>query len=261
MKSKGTGAKGLIRLLIPILVLLMFGGGQWLLAQTEGKPVWEFGLSGELFSRGIKWQEESSTLKSTNATLALIIREITSIINLTIYGGIGMPRPNGIIFDRLPLTLEYQAGSLNGLLAGVRAEARALPASDFNFGLVAEVTSFSGFNKNFDLKGLVVPATATARLSWIQATAGFIVTYDALENSQPFLEIAGSYLQGKFRMKEVIEDLSGEQTVTIKSSGYASITAGWNFYLVDKITVVPRVRFIPGTRSTFGGSLSIFYGF
>lgn len=243
------------------LWLLFFACNSALQAQSQTKTDWEFGLTGELSARGIKWAEESSTLKATNILLELRARNLGNIINLSVFGGLGLPRPNGVTFEQLPLTLEYQGGSLSGLLIGARAEARLLQASDFNFGLAGEFSSYLGFKKDFALTGLVVPGTATAQPSWSQATGGLLITYDALEDSQPFLEVAASYFWGNFKMTEKIEDLEGEEKVRLKGSSYISITAGWSFFLVDKITVVPRVRIFSGSKTAIGAGLSLYYGF
>ncbi len=262
MKERAGKAKRLAAILIIGLTWsLLLAAGPALQAREQQKPVWEFGLTGELFSRGIKWSDQTTTLKSTNLMFELRARNLGNLFNLSFFGGLGLPRPNGVVFDQLPLTLQYQGGSITGLLFGARAEARLLPASDFNFGLMAEFSSYLGFKKEFALSGLVVPATATATPSWSQASGGLRVTYDALEGSQPFLEVAGSYFWGKFKMKEKIEDLEGEQSVNLKGVSYVSITAGWSFFLVDKITLVPKVRIFPGSRTGIGGGLSIYYGF
>lgn len=241
--------------------LLLFASSSALQAQSQNKIAWEFGLTGELSARGIRWAEESSTLKATNILLELRARNLGNIFNLSVFGGLGLPRPNGVTFEQLPLTLEYQGGSLSGLLIGTRVEARLLQASDFNFGLAGEFSSYLGFKKDFALTGLVVPGTATAQPSWSQATGGLLITYSALEGSQPFLEVAGSYFWGNFQMTEKIEDLEGQEKVKLKGSSYISITAGWSFFLVDKITVVPRVRILPGSRTAIGAGLSLYYGF
>ncbi|MCX8160416.1 MAG: hypothetical protein N3G18_05745 [Candidatus Saccharicenans sp.] len=262
MKESAGKAKRLAGVLVVGLALILLSAGPRVLrAQDRGGPAWEFGLSGELYARGIKWADQTSTLKATNMMLELRARNLGNRFNLSFFGGLGLPRLNGVVFDQLPLTLEYQGGSITGLLFGARAEARLLPASGFNFGLVAEFASCLGFNKNFALSGLVVPGTATATPSWSQASGGLRVTYDALEGSQPFIEVAGSYFWGKFKMNEKIEDLEGEQTVDLKGVSYVSITAGWSFFLVDKITVVPKVRIFPGSRTGIGAGLSIYYGF
>lgn len=262
MKERDRKAKRLAKFLaVGLTLLLLSASGQALRARDQEKTSWEFGLAGELFARGINWSDQTTTLKATNMMLELRARNLGNIFNLSFFGGLGLPRPNGVVFDRLPLTLEYQGGSISGLLFGARAEVRLLPASDFNFGLLAEFSSCLGFKKDFALSGLVVPGTATATPSYSQASGGLIVTYDALEGSQPFLEVAGSYFWGKFRMKEKIEDLEGDEAVDLKGSGYVSITAGWSFFLVDRITVVPRVRIFPGSRTTIGAALGIYYGF
>lgn len=262
MKERARKTKRQAGLLAVGLTLwLLLASGQALRAQGQENTSWEFGLTGELYARGIKWADQTTSLKSTNMMLELRARNLGNIFNLSFFGGLGLPRPNGVVFDQLPLTLEYRGGSIAGLLFGARAEASLLPASDFNFGLLAEFSSYLGLKKDFALSGLVVPGTATASPSWSQATGGLRITYDALEGSQPFLEVAGSYFWGKFKMKEKIEDLEGEQTVDLKGSSYVSITAGWSFFLVDKITVVPKVRIFPGSKTGIGGGLSIYYGF
>ncbi|MCR4396648.1 MAG: hypothetical protein NUW07_07960 [Candidatus Saccharicenans sp.] len=259
--NKRTRMANPMALFLGASLLLLFAGGSALQAQSQDQTTWEFGLTGELAARGIKWAEETSTLKATNALLELRARNLGHIFNLSVFAGLGMPRPNGVIFAQLPLTLEYQGGSLSGLLVGTRVEARLLKTSDFNFGLAGEFSSYLGFKKDFALSGLVVPGTATAQPSWSQASGGLLVTYDGLEGSQPFLEVAGSYFWGNFKMTEKIEDLEGEESVKLKGSSYVSITAGWSFFLVDKITVVPRIRIFPGSKSTIGVGLSLYYGF
>lgn len=262
MKEGTEKAKGLVKVLATGLTLaLLFIALPALQARAQEKPIWEFGLTGELYGRGIKWSDQTTTLKATNLLIELRARNLGQIFNLSFFGGLGLPRPNGVVFDQLPLTLEYQGGSITGLLFGARAEARLLPASDFNFGLMAEFASYLGFKKDFALSGLVVPGTATASPSWSQASGGLKVTYDGLEGSQPFLEVAGSYFWGQFKMQEKIEDLEGEQKVDLKGASYVSITAGWSFFLVDRITLIPKIRVFPGSKTGIGGGLSIYYGF
>ena len=264
MKAKRTSAKrSLLRWVAPLMFLLLLLCLQNLRAQSSAghQSAWEFGLTGELFNRGLKWEEQTSSLKATNLLLEIRGRNLSNFFNLRMFAGLEQARLNGIIFDQLPITLEYQGGALSGLIFGARADARFYRTSTFSLGVLADFTSYIGFKKSFTMQGFVVPAEATAEPAWAQASVGLMVAYDGLENSQPYLEVAGSLLWGAFKMTERIEDLSGEQSVDLKGSGYLSLTFGWNFFLVDKITVSPRIRVFPGSKTAVGAGITFFYGF
>jgi hypothetical protein len=264
MKTRLRKAKRPAWFLAVLLVTLFLApGSKGLMAQNQAqnKAAWQYGLTGELFNRGIKWEDQTSTLKSTNIMLELEGRNLANRFNLRLLAGLELARMNDLLFENLPITLEYQGGNITGIIFGARADTRLFSASDFNIGVLAEFVSYVGFKKSFDMSGLPVPGKATAEPDWAQASGGLMVTYEALEGNQPFLELAASYLWGSFKMTEQIEDLQGAQTVDLKSSGFLSITLGWNFFLVDKITVTPRVRLFPASKSAIGGGLSIYYGF
>ncbi|MDD8031042.1 MAG: hypothetical protein PHQ25_03485 [Acidobacteriota bacterium] len=250
-------------LVVLLVILCLSGGSQTLMAQSQtwNKTTCQYGLTGELFNRGIKWEDQTSTLKSTNIMLEFKARNLANRFNLRLFGGLELAKMNGLLFENLPITLEYQGGNITGIIVGVRADTKLFTVSNFNIGVLAEFASYFGFKKSFEMTGFPVTAEAKAEPDWAQASGGLMVSYEALAGSQPFLELAVSHLWGSFKMTEQIEDLVGAQTVDLKSAGLLSITLGWNFFLVDKITITPRISLYPASKFAMGGGLSICYGF
>ncbi len=250
-------------LAVLLVILFLSGGNQKLMAQSQAwnKTTWQYGLTGELFNRGIKWEDQASTLKSTNIMLDFKARNLANRLNFRLFGGLGLTKMNGLLFENLPITLEYQGGNVTGIIFGARADTRLFTVSNFNIGALAEFASYIGFKKSFEMAGFPVTSEAKAEPDWAQVSGGLMVTYEALAGSQPFLELAVSHLWGSFKMTEQIEDLEGTQTIDLKSAGLFSITLGWNFFLVDKITLTPRISLFPASKFAVGVGLSICYGF
>jgi hypothetical protein len=265
MLSKAIRAKRSSCRVLAILLFILFTGfgGQMLLAQSSPgtKATWEIGLTTDLFNRGIKWGNESSTLKSLNLMLEARAKNLGGLFNLNLFAGLGNTNLNGMVFDYLPITLDYEGGSISGIILGLGIDKTVFTASSFNFGWMADFAFDVGFKKSFILEDFITPGEAQAEPDWAQASAGIFVLYDGLEKVQPFLQIAGSKLWGNLKMTEKIEDLIGGQSQDLKGAGIMSITLGWNISLSQKIHLTPRVRVYPGSKTAVGGGLSLFYAF
>jgi len=249
-------------MVVSLLTLLVAFSGQSLLAQTNNriKATWQVGLTADMFNRGIKWGDQTSMLKSMNFMLEARTRNLGGFFNLSLFGGLAITNLNGVIFDRLPITLDYEAGGISGVIFGLGIDKEVLSASDWKFGLIADMTAFIGFKKTFAIEGFVLPGEATAEPDWAQASGGLFVLYDGFEKIQPFLQVAASKFWGNFKMSEKIEDLTGEESKDLKASGFLSVTLGWNISLSQRLCLIPRVRVYTGNKTAIGGGLSLFYG-
>jgi len=264
MTSEAGKAKKIWRsMLILLFVVLALTPAQALFAKShpEKTTVWEYGLTVDLYNRGIKWTDQTSTLKSLNLMLDLKAKNLSNFLDLNLFAGLGNTSLNGLLFEHLPRGLDYQGGQISGLIFGVKAGADLFSASDFIFGATADFATYLSFNKTFPIEDLVVNGQAKAEPSWSQASAGIVITYDGFENIQPFIEANLSFLWGQFKMTEIIEDLEGAQTINIKNSTLMSLTLGWNISLADKISLIPKVRAFPGKKTIIGAGLSFVYGF
>lgn len=47
---------------------------------------------------------------------------IGGTVDLTLFAGLGQTDLNGLVFNQLPITLDYQAGGINGLIIGLAAD-------------------------------------------------------------------------------------------------------------------------------------------
>lgn len=249
-------------LILGIFVLLVFSH-QMLQAQgsSGNKSTWKMGLTADYFARGIKWDDNNSTLKSLNLMLETRAQNLGGLFNLNLFAGLGNTNLQGLTFDHLPITLDYEGGSISGIIFGLGVDRTFFSTSSFNFGLMADFTSYIGFKKSFALEGFVVPGEAQSEPDWAQASAGIFILYDGWEKVAPFLQVAASKLWGTFKMSEKIEDLTGEETKDLKDAGLLSFTLGWNIDLSEKISLIPRIRVYTGNKTAFGGGISFFYAF
>ncbi|MGB9893709.1 MAG: hypothetical protein ACPLRA_04795 [Candidatus Saccharicenans sp.] len=258
-RAKRMGKVGLLCLALTFFLAIapaIFGQNR------SAKPTtWEYGLTAEFYNRGIKWADQTSSLKSLNLVLDLRAKNLANFLNLNLFAGLGNTSLNGTYFDYLPVSLDYQGGQISGIIFGAKAGTDFFSTSDFIFGATVDFASYLSFNKTFPMENLVVPGQIKAEPNWSQVTAGLMITYDGFENIQPFLEVGASFLWGQFKMTETIEDLEGQQTIDLKNSTFISIILGWNINLTNKISLVPRIRFFPGSKAAVGGGLSFVYGF
>ncbi|HRD02411.1 MAG TPA: hypothetical protein PLP57_07195 [Candidatus Saccharicenans sp.] len=222
---------------------------------------WEFGLRFDLFNRGTKWDQTTSTLKALNLMAEARGKNLGGTVDLNLFAGLGSTDLNGVVFSQLPITLDYQAGRITGLVVGLGADWPLIYASDFRLGLTADFMTWIGFNKKFAIEGFVFPGEAKAEPDWAQASGGIFAAYEGYENVEPFFDITVSALWGTFNMTENIQDLSGEEEKKIKGSGLLSISLGCHLKLTEKLYLTPVARFYPASKFGLAGSLGLYYAF
>ncbi|HEK85964.1 MAG: hypothetical protein ACPLZD_08530 [Candidatus Saccharicenans sp.] len=244
-----------------LFFLLLIYTGQALLAESssENKTSWQMGLSTDLFNRGVKLGSDKLTLKSLSFLLEARAMNLPGLFDLDLYAGLNKSKLNGALFDHLPITLDYEAGYISGLIFGGKISKGLLKSSNFRFGLTADFTTYIGFKKTYTLSDFVVPANVQAEPDWAMASGGIFVLYDGFVDNQPFLEITFSKLWGTFKVTETIQDLTGQQSKNLKDAGPLSLTLGWNINLTKDIIFIPRVRIYTGSRTTIGAGLSLLY--
>lgn len=230
-------------------------------AELNQAASWDFGLRFDFFNRGIKRDETTSTLKALHLVAEARGKNLGGTVNLTLFAGLGQTDLNGLVFNELPITLDYQAGRISGLIIGLAADWPLIYKSDFKLGLTADFMTWLGFKEKFAIEGFVFPGEAKAEPDWSQASGGVFATYEGYENVAPFLKVKISGLWGTFKMTENMEDLSGEEKKSLKGSGLMAISLGCYLKLTDRLYLTPVVEFYPAGKSSLAASLAIFYAF
>ena len=222
---------------------------------------WDCGLRFDFFNRGIKRDEISSTLKSLHLVAEAHGKNLGGTVDLTLFAGLGQTDLNGLVFNQLPVTLDYQAGGINGLIFGLAADWPLIYKSDFKLGLTADFMTWFGFKKKFAMEGFVFPGEARAEPDWSQASGGIFAAYEGYENAEPFIKVKISGLWGTFKMTENIQDLSGEENKSLKGSGLMAVTLGCHLKLTVRLYLTPVAEFYPASKSGLAASLGVLYTF
>ncbi|MDD8020405.1 MAG: hypothetical protein PHU81_04350 [Acidobacteriota bacterium] len=265
MLSKKSRGQRCLWLMFVLIIFLAPGLKTQVKLQAESdfnQPAsWELGLRFDLFNRGIKWDSTTSSLKGMNLVAEARGKNLGGTVDLTVFAGAGNTNLNGMLFDQLPITLDYQAGSITGLILGLAADWPLTRISDFRLGLTADFTTWIGFKRKFIIEDFISPGEAGAEPDWAQASGGLFAVYEGYQNVEPFLDITFSVLWGTFKMTEKIEDLNGEENKSIKGSGLLGISLGCDWKLSDKLYLRPVVRCYPASKFGLSGSLSLSYDF
>jgi len=254
--------KRMARLIIWLTVIIMTSTGLFAQRSLQDKTSgWSAGLMTGFFGRGLKCGSQTITMNTPAGLLLAKGQNLGGTVDLSFFAGYGHSGLNGILFDQLPISLDYQAGGIGGLLLGVKADWPIYSFGAYTVGLTAEGMTFLGQKKNFTLEGFAEPGKATIQPNWSQASSGLFLLYDGLEKIQPFLIAGTSFLWGTFKATETISDLTGTQGQKLKASGLLMLTAGGNFKLAENFLLVPLLTVYPASKTALSAGLSLLYSF
>ncbi|MBC7363579.1 MAG: hypothetical protein H5U07_03410 [Candidatus Aminicenantes bacterium] len=254
--------KKIIDLIILIVIISLTSTGLFAQRSLQDKSSgWSVGLMSGFFSRGIKCDTQIITMNTPAGLLLAKGQNLGWTVDLSFFAGYGNSGLNGILFDRLPVSLDYQAGGIGGWLFGVKADWPIFSVGDYTFGLSADLMTFLGEKKSFSLEGFAEPGNATIQPNWSQASSGFFLLYDGLEKIQPFLIAEASFFWGTFKATETISDLTGSQGQKLKASGLLRLTAGGNYKLAENFLLVPSLTVYPASKTAISAELSLLYSF
>ncbi len=231
--------------------------------ETFDRPQFLTGLGFDHFSRTISWDEGEglSSLKALFFTLQEDIK-VGRDMRLKLMAGLSLSSFNGLVFRELPISLEYGAGAIEGLVLGAALRSRLFKLGDFEIEAVGRVVSSFGSRKIWPLEGFPVEGEAIGRPSWFEVAAGARVVYLFFGKFYPYIAVSGNWLRGSFQMSQTLEDLSGQENKKVKGKSLFLAAFGGTFDVSPKLTIHGEAGFLPYAGGVDGAvSLGIFYVF
>jgi hypothetical protein len=232
-------------------------------------PVVKVGLGLEYFSRTLSWDNDlrSSTMTASFGVARLDV-ELKKGFTLGAYLGFGLSNFNGLVFRNLPFSLDYEAGSSGGFLAGFEAEASAFKIGDVEIGVLGRYVISLGGTQTLAISGLNTSGSADAKALWMRVQAGPVVRYTGYEDITPYVALTYDKLWGTFTATETVQELSGTEDKKIAGAGSIGAAFGivyepfanWSFR--GEVGAIPYKKISGGGLGfDLGGSLKAVLSF
>ena len=237
-------------------------------AQTESEDLpdqmtFGAGVGFEYFNRTISWNdgEMTSPLKSLLLTLNA---DIEVIDGLTLGAIVGYASSNykDLIFRDLPISLELDAGSINGFALGDEAEYALYSTYDFTLNAIGQFLYYSGGTKEWDIPGLAIEGKAKGKPKWSRGKIGLAFEYTGMEYIYPYASLCYTPLWGSFEMEETIDGLSGTEKKDIKGKGKFTLGLGGLYEITDSMDLKAEIDILPYSGGVdFGALVRLRYEF
>lgn len=256
-----TRARVLPLVLVFSAVLVLLAAGPSIAA--ENRTSFRAGISFEHFSRTITWDDKAGTSKSS-ANLIAARAEIEPRPGLIfdLEAGLSLSNFNGLVFSRLPISLDYEAGAVSGLLVGAGVRAAILRSGDFEIEGVGRFVYSLGSTKTWPLEGFTVTGNSKGGPTWMRASAGPRISYLFFGKFVPYLDVSASWFSGKFKLDETLGDLSGQETKKLRGKSLVEISLGADYKVSDRISLRAEAGFLPyagGVDGTVSAGFLFFF--
>jgi len=204
------------------------------------------GLNFEYFSRTLVWDGDTGSAR-LQATLVSARTDFGfgKGLTLSLSAGLSLTDFEGLAFGTLPITLEYDASPIKGLVLGAELEALLLKSGDFEIKTAGRFVSSLGISKTWPLEGFAVEGEATGRSNWMEASAGPRLAYFLSDAFVPYIEVNARWLRADFRMDETLGDLQGHEKKLVKGDFSFSVGLGGDARVSDRLTIKAKAGFIP----------------
>jgi hypothetical protein len=223
----------------------------------------KLGLGADALSRNVQWGKgpDGSKFKAYNVFLASEF-EFSIDLTLGLIAGLSFSDFKGLLFQNLPISVEYQAGTVQGILLGGELRKGLYSFKKFETEAAVQFVSSLGSAKKWPIEGFVVPGETQGKPRWSQLNAGASLVYAAYEDFRPYVGVSLSWLWGDFRMTETLGNLQETQIREIKQKGLIRISLGTTFQLARKFNLRGEAGIIPVKGGTdLNASLRLLYGF
>jgi len=245
------------------LLILFLGLTCLSYAQTESEDlplgmIFGAGVGAEYFSQTISWDDD--TQKSSMPTFLITLNADVEIIDGLILGaivGYASSKFNDMVFRQLPVSLEYQAGSIGGFAFGAEAQYTFFSTYDFDISAVGQYLYYSGATKEWDIPGLAVEGKAQGKPKWTRAVLGLCIEYTGFDYLYPCLTAAYSPLSGSIAMDESIDSLTGNEKKDFSGKSNFMLGLGALYELTDSIGITTEIDLKPysGSENYYDGGI------
>jgi hypothetical protein len=169
---------------------------------------------------------------------------------------------DGLVFHHLPVSLEYRAGAVSGILVGAEVAARGPAWGAFELDGRARFLTSAGTQTSWPLEGFAVRGEARGKPNWTAVEAGPRVSYKGWRTAVPYLFAAANWLWGDIRMEETLDTLGGDETKSIKGAGLVRTGAGATFAIGRRATLWAEAGIVPRRGGAdYDARLALLYSF
>jgi hypothetical protein len=240
---RGIPSSGFLPLLTVVLALFVASRQA---AAADSRVPFRAGMGVEFFSRRITWDDKTQA-SSASALLITGRGEIELRPGLTVgfAAGLSLSNFDGLVFRDLPISLDYEAGAVAGLLLSAGGRARLLSPGDFEIEGAARFVYSLGLKKSWPMEGFTVPGEATGKPTWIEVSAGPRVSYLASEKLVPYLSLSACLFSGNFDLAETLGDLSGREKKNIRGKSLLEVSLGADYKISPRFNLRAEAGFLP----------------
>lgn len=211
------------------------------------------GLELEYGSRTVGWTEDGqeATSKMTSFLASLVLEfKIQPGFLLAARVGYSSTSFENLVFRRLPLSIELEAGGIGGLLLGAEVEKSLYSGEPYSLDVVGQFLASLGLAKKWDIPGLAVEGSVQGKPTWMKASLGPVLAYRGWEGVTPFLYPRLDYIWGKFRLEETVQELQGSEQKDIKGKAMFGLGLGADLELSTRLRLRGEATLYPREGGT-----------
>lgn len=230
---------------------------------AENRLAFGSGISYEHFVRTITWDDKAHQSKArADLITARGVVEFKPGLTIEVAAGLSLSNLNGLVFRNLPISLDYEAGAVTGLLLGAGVRAKLLSLSDFEIEGAGCFVYSLGFTKSWPLEGFAVEGNSQGGPTWFRASVGPRISYIFSSKFVPYVSVAADWFSGSFTMDQTLGDLTGHESKKLKAKSFMEISLGADYKVSEKLTFRGKAGFLPYPGGVDGGaSVGFLYHF
>ncbi len=221
------------------------------------------GVDFDYFSRTVGWEGEAEKSR-VQASLISARAEfgLGKGLTFSLAVGLSLSEFKSLIFDGLPISLEFDASAPKGIALRAEVVAPFVKLGNFEIGAAGRFVYSYGLARTWPIEDFAVEGEATGRASWMEASGGPRLVYNVSGRIVPYVEVAARWLKVDFRMDETLDDLEGTETKRIKGDVSFSVSIGGDIIVSDRLTVRGKAGFLPYPGGVDGmASVGLVYSF